>query len=152
MKTDTIIDNEWLKTHDSCAGGVRCLEKNTGIGAKAGIILRDTLDKSECIYFRWLATRLMDKSKCVEWAIFCAEQVLYIFEEKYPNDFRPRESIQATKKYLSDPSEENRIKLRIAAYAAADAYDAAVYAADAAARKSTIKKCADKVLKILGRN
>lgn len=57
------------------------------------------------------------------WAILCAESVLYIFEEKHPNDKRPRECIN----YLKT-GEKNQEKLdyhRHAAYAYADAADAA---------------------------
>ena len=51
------------------------------------------------------------------WAIACAELVLPIFEEKYPNDDRPRKAIEAAKDKSPD----------------ADVWAAAVWAADAAA-------------------
>ena len=62
-------------------------------------------------------------SVCI--AVAFAEEVLYIFEEKYPKDLRPREAIEAAKRYLDDPSDA-------AAYAAASAANAAAYAAYAA--------------------
>ena len=58
-------------------------------------------------------------------AIQCAERVLFIFEEKFPDDKRPRKAIEAAKVYLANPTEENK---KATAAAAADAY-----AADAAA-------------------
>ena len=64
------------------------------------------------------------------WAIYCAEAVLHIFEDKYPDDDRPRKAIEAAKNYLKHPTEENRNAANAAyAYAAYTAYDDAAYAA-----------------------
>ena len=62
------------------------------------------------------------KTDSVELAIYAAELVIDIYEEKYPNDDIPRKAIEAAKAYIKDPS---------AAYAAAS--DAASDAACAAA-------------------
>jgi hypothetical protein len=74
---------------------------------------------------RWLFTRLMTVRERREIAIFAAEQVLPIFEKKYPKEFRPRKAIEAAKAVLKNDTPKNRK----AAYAAADA----AYAAYAAA-------------------
>jgi hypothetical protein len=58
----------------------------------------------------------------IMFAILCAEQVLSIYENKYPQDDTPRKAIDAAKYYL-------KVHTRDAAYAA----DAAAYAAHAAA-------------------
>jgi hypothetical protein len=74
-----------------------------------------------------------------EIAIGVSSIVLVIYENKYPNDDRPRKAIEAAKKYLNNEISIKKLKLaRSAAYAAAayaaDAYaaDAYAYAADAA--------------------
>ena len=76
------------------------------------------------------------------YAIYCAEAVLHIYEDKYTNDNRLRLVIEAAKTYLRNPTDENRdataANVANAAYDAAAAYDydddaAAYYAADAAA-------------------
>ena len=82
------------------------------------------------------------------YAIYCAEAVLHIFEEKYPNDNRPRKAIEAAKEYLKHPTEENKQAAYAYAAAAYDAayaaYDAAAYAAyDAAAYATYWAKRAD---------
>jgi hypothetical protein len=64
----------------------------------------------------------------VQWAAECAKRVLRHYEDRYPEDKRPREAIQAALKWAKDPTEANR---NAAATAAADA--AAAYAAAAAA-------------------
>ena len=81
------------------------------------------------------------KEQAVEYAILCAEEVLFIFEEKHPNDQRPRKAIAAARRWLANPTEANRHDAYAAyaaayadadaAYAAADAADAADAAADA---------------------
>ena len=72
----------------------------------------------------------------VQWAAECAKRVLRHYEDRYPEDKRPREAIQAALKWAKDPTEANRVAAANAAianaYAAADAA-AAAYAAYAAA-------------------
>lgn len=84
------------------------------------------------------------KNDSVEIAIFAAEQVIEVFEKKYPNDDRPRKAIEAAKAWSKDPSDKNKK----AAYAAARAADAAIYAADAAMVKKIYARF-DKQLKKL---
>ena len=59
-----------------------------------------------------------DKSNLVKvaFAVLCAEAVIKIYEDKYPNDNRPRKAIDAAKAYLKNPSAH----AAHAAYAAAD--------------------------------
>jgi hypothetical protein len=65
------------------------------------------------------------------YAADCAEHVLHIFGNKYPNDTRPYEAIQAARQFAN--GEISLDELKIKRTAAADAADAAAYAADAAA-------------------
>src|ERR1035437_715584 len=55
------------------------------------------------------------KEDSVKLAIYAAELVIDIYEKEYPKDKRPREAIEAAKKWLKEPTEENR---NAAAYAA----------------------------------
>ena len=85
----------------------------------------------------WYARRRLDlpKADYVRIAVFAAEKALPIFETRKPDDKRPRAAIDAAKKWIAEPSEENR---RAAADAAADADADAAADADAyayAARK-----------------
>jgi hypothetical protein len=90
--------------------------------------------------------------------------VLRHYEDRYPEDKRPREAIQAALKWAKDPTEANRNAAAYAAYAAyAAAYAAAsaaddvyadaaasAYAADADARKKEREWQSDRLLKLLG--
>ena len=70
----------------------------------------------------WLLWKLeADPLKQIHCACDIAERVLPIFEKKYPDDKRPREAIEAARRYADDPSNENRRKVRAAASAAWDA-------------------------------
>jgi hypothetical protein len=71
----------------------------------------------------------------VQWAAECARRVLKHYEDRYPEDKRPREAIQAALKWAKDPTEANRNAAATAAAYAAYAASAAAYA-DAAASAS----------------
>ena len=87
---------------------------------------------ADCLWaFRCLEDKVLTKRIAVEFAIFCAERVLPIFEGKYPNDKRPRDTIELVKRYLKKPSSVSKKELR-SAYADAAAY-ANAYANAAAA-------------------
>ena len=102
----------------------------------------------------WVARRLLNKNQLVHWAVLCAQSVLSIYENKYPNDNRVRDCIEylTTITDFSNLTNEQLIKLRelrgetadayTDAYAAAYAYVDAYAAADAAdyAAKENQKK------------
>jgi hypothetical protein len=70
------------------------------------------------------ATKLLQ-----EFAIWCAEETLHIFEDRFPNDDRPRLAIEAAKIVTENPTEKNKSAADAAAYAAAYAAGNAAYAA-----------------------
>ena len=88
-------------------------------------------------------------------AIRCAESVLPIWSEQYPDDNRPALAIAAAKAVLDDPSDENKqaaargadaawaADAKAAAWAAARAAKAAAWAADAAADADAAWAAAD---------
>ena len=67
----------------------------------------------------------------VSYAVYAAEQVIDIYEKKYPDDKRPRKAIEAAKACIKNPSAKNK---EAAGWAAAWAAGAAARAAEAAAR------------------
>jgi gamma-glutamylcysteine synthetase len=60
-----------------------------------------------------------DKMVCVKIAVFAAKQVIQKWIDKYPNDNRPQQSIEAAENWIKNPSKET------AAAAAAEAAEAA---------------------------
>ena len=72
----------------------------------------------------------------VQWAAECAKRVLRHYEDRYPEDKRPREAIQAALKWAKDPTKANRAAVIAAGANASAAYAiaaGATYAAYAAA-------------------
>lgn len=133
------ITKEWLKEKSACMGGFKWFtEQDESDSVK---VLEKLKLEQEWSWFNWLASRLMTHPQRVEWSIFCAEQVIDIFEKKFPKDDRPRKAIEAAKDWLKNPTEKNR--KAAAAYASAytaahaAATSAAAYAADAADAAAT---------------
>jgi hypothetical protein len=79
--------------------------------------------------------------KCWKWqkkdsvalAIFSAEQCLKNFEKEYPDDKRPREAIEAAKRWLEHPTKKNQVAARSEAWSAAESAWSAWSAAESAA-------------------
>ncbi len=68
----------------------------------------------------------------IEFACQCAEHTLHFYEDKYPDDKRPRKAIQAARRCITDKSPAARDAAWDARDAAGDAWDAAWAAWDAA--------------------
>jgi hypothetical protein len=77
----------------------------------------------------WVIVRVMTYDQYVSYAVYAAEQVIDIYEKKYPDDKRPREAIEAAKKCIGLKG-----AALAAARAAGDAARDAAWAAGDAAR------------------
>jgi len=142
VKTITL---KWLQSKGACKESLEAWHKETDHGTLATL---NRLVVKNPEWGNWLVCRLMNKNQAARYAIFSAEQVLDIYERKYPDDKRPRNAIEAAKAYLKNPCAKtkaaavNAYTAAYAAYAAAYAYatanvayaasNAAAYAADAA--------------------
>ena len=137
---------EYLEGLNACLSGIRYYQTLGGITDPAQVI-RACIRDEKFSHARWLMARLLDRPGKIAWAIFSAEQVIEIYEKRYPGNKAPRNAIEAAKAVLQNDSPESREAARVArraadatyayaayaaAYAAADAADAAAYAADAA--------------------
>ncbi len=122
------ITVDFLKSKSACNEAVIEFKKH-GDCDLINLLEEMIVKKYRLDWANWLIVRCMTHKQYVLYAIYAAEQVIDIFEKKYPDDKRPREAIEAAKKYIANPTEENRNATDAAAYAA----DAATHAADAAA-------------------
>jgi len=121
------ITEDFLQQKSACGEGVKWFinQKETeDIKVVAKLIKEDSLD-----WANWLIARCMKYKQYVSYAVFAAEQVIDIYEKKYPDNKAPRKAIEAAKKCIETPSKANKK----AAYAAANAAYAAANAAYAAA-------------------
>lgn len=119
-----IITIKWLKSKGACKESIEAWQNETDHNTFA--TLNRLLDKNP-EWGNWLVCRLMNKNKSVQYAIFAAEQVIDIYEGRYPNDKRPRNAIEAAKAYLKNPSKKTKAAANTAANAAANTADAAAF-------------------------
>ena len=138
---------EWLKEKGACSEGVKWFMGQKESEDKS--VLESLISSDHLNWANWFIVRLMGKLNQVRYAVYAAEQVISMFEKKYPNDKRPRKAIEAAKAWIKNPTEKNRVVAASAADAAADAdaYAAAAYAA--AARKKLQLKILSYGMKLL---
>jgi hypothetical protein len=65
-------------------------------------------DKDQLNWGNWLICRLLNHKQQIQYAVYAAKQVLHLYEEKYPEDKRPRKAINAALKVIKNPSQENK--------------------------------------------
>ena len=126
--------DEHLKTLNPCANGYEWYAKNCrdkGIDNTAQII--DLLIKDDRLeWANWTIARALSGENRIRYAIFAAEQVIDIFERKYPKDDRPRKAIEAAKAVLKNDNE----KTKSAAAESAESAGFAAWSATSAARSA----------------
>ena len=129
-----LINNKWLEEKGACQEGIDWFNAHKLISIDIDRLVKLLLDDDHDKWANWLITHVLHRDNNVRYAIYAARSVLYIYENEYPNDPRPKEAIEAAERYL-DANGSTEIKgVRNAAYAAANAAAAnAAYAAYAAA-------------------
>ncbi|MCH8329705.1 MAG: hypothetical protein IIB81_04940 [Nanoarchaeota archaeon] len=127
------ITERWLRDQDACEGAIIwfCNQKITDSN-KLILLAIEENEEFHLKWVNWLITRTFsNEKKKIQYAVFAAELVLNIFEEKYLKDDRPRKAIEATKKYIKNPIIKN---MRAAERAAENAWKAAESAAESIAK------------------
>ena len=119
------ITQNWLKENGACPEAANDWHNEEDHGT---IETLNRLINKNPDWANWLIVRVMTRKQYITYAVFAAEQVIDIYEKKYPEDKRPRQAIQAAKLCLKNNNVKN---INAAAYAAGAAYEAA-YAAEAA--------------------
>ena len=141
MKLTTTLNK--IRTSSPCTSGWKKLLSHLGtdFNPDAEINLLTVLESNGVTDMLWMlrATEQDSKRIASQLAIEFAEQSLPIFENRHPEDQRPRRAIQAARDYLDGKIDLEALrKARVHAADAADAAGAAAhayaaYAADAAA-------------------
>ena len=130
MDKNLKITTEFLQSINACQSGKDWVEEYEDKDPVA--VIKHLVADDKWNWANWLIVRVMDYKQYVGYAIFAAEQVIDLYEKKYPADKRPREAIEAAKKCVKNPTDKNKAAADAAADAAHAAADAA-YAAHAAA-------------------
>ena len=117
---------ELCKEKHACVSGYRTLKKSLKKGHEDSdlIPLTHLIESNSIQDAIWAlrATTEPCRDFITDFALWCAEQVLDIYETKYPNDKRVRECLEGIVKYRDgEISKEDLMVLRRAATATADA-------------------------------
>ena len=126
MKLTTTLSR--IRGHSPCSDGWKKLVKHLGgidaFGEDTPINLLTILESNGVQDMLWSLRATIEDSKPVssQLAVAFAEEVMPIFEARYPNDKRPRNAIQAAKDFASGKISMQEVRA---------AADAAAYAADA---------------------
>ena len=124
-----------LRNAGCCQSGIDRYFKNVNLKRyEASNLLELAIKNKDYIDAGNAMSKLMSKPQRVEWAIYCANQVLHIFENKHPDDKRPKTALEAAERWLEDPTTDNAADADIAAdgatHAANDADDAVTHWAE----------------------
>ena len=122
------ITKEWLEYKSACVRGKEWF--NNQAETDSILVVKKLMQKNHYDWANWTLTRLMNHDQQIKYAIFAAELVIKIYEDKYPGNDEPRKAIEAAKEYLKDKTEDKRKAAAAAAVAANAAADAAYVAAD----------------------
>ena len=131
------ITLEFLKNEGACPRGVEWFksQSNTALADVIGALMSE----NRIDWASWLLCHIFNRKQKIQYAVFAADQVLEIFEKKFPNDDSPRKAIEAANAVLRRDTKE----ARAAAKAAAEAARAAADAADRAAADAADRAAAD---------
>jgi len=128
------ITGKWLREQGACGSGTEWFLNQRA--SKLETVVMKLLKENHSDWANWVIVRFMSYTQKVSYALFAAEQVLHLFEAEYPADKRPHEAIEAARRFIEQPTKDNRRTANVAAnaaYAAANAAYAAANAANAAA-------------------
>ena len=125
------ITNDFLTDTGACDDGIAWWRKEQN--HETFTILNRLIETNNLNWANWLIVRVMERKQKNKYAVFAAQQVLDIYEKKYPDDLRPRKAIDAALKCIGNDTEENRNAALAASGAAAGAAYAAAGAASGAA-------------------
>ena len=132
------ITNEWLEEKRACSQGVEWFKAQKKTDAFK--VLNALIKEGKLDWANWTIVRVMTRPQYLAYAIYAAEQVIDIYEKKYPNNDKPRKAIEAAKAVLANDTKGTRD-----AAAAADG----AYAAYAAARNTMKTKIFKYGIKLL---
>jgi hypothetical protein len=149
---------KFCKKHRACSDGAKWASQYEKLAE-----VYDACSRSDWLIWMLRKAEVLKKAQSVECAIEFAARVLPIFEERIPEDKRPREAIDAARYWLANPCKAyaNVAHAAAAAYTAAyaadddaDSANAAAYAAnaaadDAAAREAEYTTQADIIRRIV---
>ena len=96
------ITKEWLEQNNACEEGIEWFTKQKENNAI--ILIEKLLFENHFGWANWSICRILKRDDKTRYAIHAAKLVLHIFEDKHPDDKRPRKAIEAANNYLNSTS------------------------------------------------
>ena len=143
------ITEKWITKNKPCIEGINWAKEHKLIGTDRVKFITALMSAGKLDWANWLIVRTMAYKQYVQYAVYAAEQVIKIYEDKHPNDKRPREAIDAAKECIKNPSAKNKKAANSAYSAAYLAYLAAylaAYSADNSANSAAYSAMKQKIL------
>ena len=109
-----IISVAWLEEKNACSDAVKEFSAQPETDA-VKIIRQMTNCRYHLNWANWLIVRIMTRPQYLAYGIYSAEQVIDIFEKKYPDEKRLRNAIEAAKMVLENDTKKNRAAAKKAA-------------------------------------
>jgi len=119
------VTKNWLVKHNACSDGMSFVTEHKLIGTDECYFIRQLVKLDRPDWALWLLVRRLDRKDRIRFAVYCAKDVLPIYEAKHPDDDRPRKTIEAAEACVETNTKKNR-DVADAAWAA----DTAAWAAD----------------------
>ena len=135
------LDEIWAQRTHPCLGGYQWLQNQPNRNADE--VVQNLIKEKKLDWAEWVINKSLNREQNIEMSIFCAKQVLPLFEAKHPDDLRPRKAIEAAERVLEHDTEENIQAAAYAAYYAASAAANAAYAASAASASAAAYSAAN---------
>jgi hypothetical protein len=102
----------------ACQDSIEAFPAKWGKEVDSLVLLKSLRDRGNFDWANWLIVRVMTRPQYLAYAIYAAEEVLDIYEKKFPNDHRPRQAIKAAREVLKHDNKKNRAAAEDAAWVA----------------------------------
>jgi len=102
------ITKKWLKEKDACEDGYDWFCKQNETDSIK--LIKKLMEENLFRYANWLIVNLMEYKQYVAYEVFAAELALPIYEAQHPDNSVLREAIEAARKCIDDPRDENKKK------------------------------------------
>jgi len=136
------VTKNWLVKHNACSDGMSFVNEHKLIGTDECYFIRQLVKLDKHDWALWLLVRRLDRKDTMRFAVYCAKDVLPIYEAKHPNDDRPRKAIEAAEACIKSNTKKNRDAAWEAVGAAEEAAWRAAWSAAWAARAAAWRAAA----------
>jgi len=118
------VTKNWLIKHNACSDGMSFVTEHKLIGTDECYFIRQLVKLDRPDWALWLLVRRLDRKDRIRFAVYCAKDVLPIYEAEYSNDDCPRKVIEAAEACVETNTKKNRDAARAAMAAARAAAEA----------------------------